>query len=159
MLACRNTRPGFVQRWPTNRSPAVRSVRRWKPRSLTSKPGVVVLSANPQLELPPSLLMERSAATDGSRNETGTWVAPDLAPHPRDNEIRERLDVFVPPGTAGGEARLLSRRHRVEHAHRPPARRLTGQLRCPEDGRVRRQFDEPAWRCLRFERGDAADAT
>src|SRR2546426_821621 len=42
MLACRNTRPGVVQRWPTNRSPAVRSVRRWKPRSLTSKPGVVV---------------------------------------------------------------------------------------------------------------------
>src|SRR5256885_7990023 len=31
--------------------------------------------------------------------------------------------------------RSLPRRHRVEHAHRPPARRLTGQLRCPEEDR------------------------
>src|SRR2546430_12623729 len=68
----KNTRPGVVQRWPTNRSPAVRSVQRWKPRSLTSKPVVVVLSANTQLELPPSLLMEKSATTPESDVRCGS---------------------------------------------------------------------------------------
>src|SRR5256886_17542672 len=67
MLACRNTRPGVVQRWPTNRSPAVRSVRRWKPRSLTSKPGVVVLSAKPEVELAASVFARRSEQAAGSR--------------------------------------------------------------------------------------------
>src|SRR5437763_245004 len=125
MLACRNTRPGFVQRWPTNRSPAVRSVRRWKPRSLTSKPG---------------------------------GVAPDLAPHPPDDVIRERFYVLVPPGTARREARPLPRRHRVEHAHGPSTRRLPAQLCRAEDGGVRRHVDEAARGRLRFERRGTADA-
>src|SRR5438034_11486799 len=70
--ANRNSFPGLVQRCPRNAPTEIRSTRRWKPRSLTSYPGVVVLAATSQLVLPPSLLPPRSAEITASDVRLGS---------------------------------------------------------------------------------------
>ena len=70
--ANRNSFPGLVQRCPRNAPTEIRSTRRWKPRSLTSYPGVVVLAATSQLVLPPSLLTPRSAEIPASDVRLGS---------------------------------------------------------------------------------------